>query len=93
MLDAHNASVLSYARLAADDSSRGVAQHVGCDPESGARAQGRGGEWHATDELMANPASITDTGPDHGVTLPPFAAWVAQVGWSPQRRGRRGAGS
>jgi alpha-glucosidase len=80
MLDRGNASVLSYARVAADGTvvvvslnMSGVTRKV----TLGLRAAGVSGSRLTT--LMANPTSITDTGADHDVTLPPFAAWVAQA--------------
>jgi alpha-glucosidase len=80
MLDAKNAGVLSYARVAADGTAvvvslnmSGATQRVAL----GLKAAGVSGSRLTT--LMANPASITDTGADQAVILPPFGAWVAQV--------------
>jgi alpha-glucosidase len=80
MLDAHNASVLSYARVAADGTAVLVSLNMSGVPRNvalGLRTAGVRGSRLTT--LMANPANITDTAADHDVTLPPFAAWVAQV--------------
>jgi alpha-glucosidase len=80
MLDAGNASVLSYARVAADGTRvvvslnmSGVSQKVAL----GLRAAGVSGSRLTT--LLANPTSIPDAAADHDVTLPPYAAWMAQV--------------
>jgi alpha-glucosidase len=80
MLDPGNASVLSYARVAADGTAVVVALNMSAVTHKvtlGLKAAGVSGSRLTT--LMANPAGITDTGADHDVTLPPFAAWVAQV--------------
>jgi alpha-glucosidase len=80
MLDAQNASVLSYARVAADGTAVVVSLNMSAATQKvalGLKTVGVSGSRLTT--LMANPASITDTAADHDVTLPPFAAWVAQV--------------
>ena len=80
MLDAHNPSVLSYARVAADGTAVVVSLNMSGTTQRvalGLKAAGVSGPRLTT--LMANPARITDTGADQAVTLPPFAAWVAQV--------------
>jgi len=80
MLDAGNASVLSYARVAADGTAVVVSLNMSAMTRKvrlGTRAAGVSGSRLTT--LMANPASITDAAADHDVTLPPYAAWVAQV--------------
>ncbi len=80
ILDAGNPSVLSYARVAADGAAvvvslnmSGVTQKVAL----GLKAAGVSGSRLTT--LLANPAGISDGAADHDITLPAYAAWVAQL--------------
>jgi alpha-glucosidase len=80
MLDAGNPSVLSYARVAADGAAvvvslnmSGVTQKVSL----GLKAAGVNGSRLTT--LLANPVGISDGPADHDITLPAYAAWVAQL--------------
>jgi hypothetical protein len=80
MLDAGNPSVLSYARVAADGAAvvvslnmSGVTQKVAL----GLKAAGVSGSRLTT--LLANPVGISDGAADHDITLPAYAAWVAQL--------------
>jgi alpha-glucosidase len=80
MLDAGNPSVLSYARVAADGAAvvvslnmSGVTQKVSL----GLKAAGVNGSRLTT--LLANPVGISDSAADHDITLPAYAAWVAQL--------------
>jgi alpha-glucosidase len=80
MLDPGNPSVLSYARVAADGTAvvvslnmSGVTQRV----LLGLKVAGISGSRLTT--LLANPAGITAGAADHDITLPAYAAWVAQL--------------
>jgi alpha-glucosidase len=80
MLDPGNGSVLSYARVAADGAAVVVALNMSGVTQTvtlGLKAAGVRGSRLTT--LLANPVSLPDAVAGHAVTLPPFAAWVAQV--------------
>jgi alpha-glucosidase len=80
MLDAGNASVLSYARVATDGTAVVVSLNMSGVTQKvllGLKAAGVRGSRLTT--LLANPLGITDGAADRDVVLPPYAAWVAQV--------------
>jgi alpha-glucosidase len=80
MLDRADASVLTYARVTADGDSVLVSLNMSAQPQTvalGLAAAGlRGARLHT---LLANPHFIADAPANQPVTLPPFAAWVAQL--------------
>ncbi|GAC1452722.1 MAG: alpha-amylase family glycosyl hydrolase [Steroidobacteraceae bacterium] len=80
MLDPGNASVFSYARVAADGTAVIVSLNMSGATQKislGLKAAGVTGSRLTT--LLANPAAIVAGAADHEVTLPPYAAWVAQL--------------
>jgi alpha-glucosidase len=80
VLDPSNAGVLSYARVAADGTAVVVSLNMSAVPRTvtlGLKTAGIRGSQLKT--LLASPAGMADTAADHAVTLPPYAAWVAQV--------------
>jgi alpha-glucosidase len=80
MLDAGNRSVLSYARVAADGAAVVVSLNMSAVAQKvslGLKAAGLNGSRLTT--LLANPVGINDGAADHDITLPAYAAWVAQL--------------
>jgi alpha-glucosidase len=80
MLDPTNPNALTYARVAADGAAILVSLNMSPRPQvlsPGLRAAGVGGAHLKS--LLASPAPIPDAAADQAVTLPPFAAWVAEV--------------
>jgi len=80
MLDPRNASVLSYARVAADGAAVVVSLNMSGTTQKvslGLKAAGVAGSRLTT--LLSNPAGIVDGAADRELTLPPYAAWVGQL--------------
>jgi alpha-glucosidase len=80
MLDRANASVLTYARVPADGASVLVSLNMSAQPQTvalGLAAAGLRGTRLRT--LLANPHFIADAPANQPVTLPPYAAWVAEL--------------
>ena len=80
MLDPTNASVLSYARVAADGSAVVVSLNMSPAPQTvslGLAAAGIRGAHLKT--LLASPAPLPDAAAGGSVALQPYAAWVAAV--------------
>jgi alpha-glucosidase len=80
MLDRDNASVLSYARVAATESTVIVALNMSAQPQTvslGLKAAGVRGSHLAT--LLASPAPIAAQAADQPVRLAPFAAWIGEL--------------
>ena len=80
MLDRDNPSVLSYARVAAGGESVLISLNMSAQPQSvalGLAAAGLRGARLRT--LLANPHFIANAPANQPVTLPPFAAWVAEL--------------
>jgi alpha-glucosidase len=80
MLDEHNRSVLSYARVAADGTAVVVALNVSPQTQTlslGTAAAGLHGMRLHT--LLASPRPIPDAAADQPLTLQPFGAWVAEL--------------
>jgi alpha-glucosidase len=82
MLDAGNASVLSYARVADDGKAVIVSLNMSPQTQSvslGLAAAGVPGSHLTT--LLSSPGPPADDGAASGPkTLPPYAAWVAELG-------------
>ena len=80
MLDADNANVLAYARVAADGTAVVVALNMSAQPQTlalGLKEAGvRGARLHT---LLASPAPVPDATPTRPLALAPFAAWVAAL--------------
>jgi len=80
MLDRSNSGVLSYARVAGDGASVLVSLNMTAQPQSVALGLGAAGLRGARlRTLLANPHFIANAPANQAVTLPPFAAWVAEV--------------
>jgi alpha-glucosidase len=80
MLDPDNASVLSYARVAADGKTVIVSLNMSGATQTvslGLKAAGISGSQLTA--LLANPTSVVGGAPDRAITLPPYAAWVGQM--------------
>jgi len=80
MLERDNASVLSYARVAAAGSTVIVALNMSAQPQTvslGLQAEGLRGSHLTT--LLASPSSMAETAADRPLVLPAFAAWVAEL--------------
>jgi len=80
MLDRANASVLSYARVAAAGSTTIVALNMSAQPQTvslGLQAEGLRGSHLTT--LLASPSSVAEPAADRPLVLPAFAAWVAEL--------------
>jgi alpha-glucosidase len=80
MLDRRNKNVLSYARVDAQGKAVVVSLNMSGEPQTISLAlEGSGINGSQVTTLLANPGSIFDHGAAQGVTLPPYAAWVASV--------------
>jgi alpha-glucosidase len=80
MLDADNASVLSYARMAADGDAMLVALNMSAAPRRiEVDLAAAGVECRRLVTLLSSPAGIPDVHAGAALTLPPYAAWVAAV--------------
>jgi len=80
MLERDNASVLSYARVAAAGSTVIVALNMSAQPQTvslGLQAEGLRGSHLTT--LLASPSTMAETAADRPLVLPAFAAWVAEL--------------
>jgi len=79
MLDRTNGSVLSYARVT-DSGSIVVSLNMSARPQTvalGLAAAGVRGTRLRT--LLASPGAIPDVAADERISLPPYAAWVAEL--------------
>jgi alpha-glucosidase len=80
MLDRANASVLSYARVSDDDKAVIVSLNMSPRPQSVslglAHAGVHGAQLHT---LLASSGELPDVEASHSQTLPPYAAWVAEL--------------
>lgn len=80
MLDQANASVLSYARVAADGAAVLVVLNMSADPHSvSLDLPGAGIAVRRVSTLLASPATLSAIHNLRRIQLPPFAAWVATV--------------
>jgi alpha-glucosidase len=80
MLGADNASVLSYARVAADGDAMLVALNMSAAPRRiEVDLAAAGVECRRLVTLLSSPAGIPDVHAGAALTLPPYAAWVAAV--------------
>jgi alpha-glucosidase len=80
MLDGSNPHVLTYARVAPGGETLLVSLNMSAQPQTiplGLGAAGVHGTHLKT--LLASPKPIDAAAADQPVTLPPFAAWVAEV--------------
>jgi alpha-glucosidase len=80
MLDADNADVLSYARVAPDGNSFVVSLNMSARPQSvrlDLATAGLAGSRVRT--LLSSPGDIADSDAGAPLSLPPYAAWVAAV--------------
>jgi alpha-glucosidase len=80
MLDDTNASVLSYARVAADGTAVLVSLNMSPDPQTvslGTAAAGLHGAHLRT--LLSSPAAIAAGGVQQPLRLPPYGAWIAAL--------------
>jgi len=77
MLDAQNANVLSYARVAKDGSAILVALNMSASPQTvSLDVKSAGVRQFALKTLMTNPTSMAPPASASAITLPPYAAWV-----------------
>ena len=81
MLDTANHSVLSYVRTAPDGASPViVSMNMTAKPQTISLDLGPAGiHPNTVKTLLASDPSLIDTSTLHGITLPPFSAWIAQV--------------
>jgi len=80
MLDQANASVLSYARVAADGRAVLVLLNMSADPQIVLLdLPGAGIAVRRVSTLLASPATLSAIHNLRRIQLPPFAAWVAAV--------------
>ena len=78
MLDQQNAHVLSYARVSPNGGATVVSLNMSATPQTiSLDLKTAGVKDSALTTLLASPSLISDSGPAHRITLPPFAAWVA----------------
>jgi len=78
MLDPQNTHVLSYARMSPNGGATVVSLNMSATPQTvSLDLKCAGVKDSALTTLLASPSPISESGPAHRITLPPFAAWVA----------------
>lgn len=77
MLDAQNATVLSYARVARDGRAVLVCLNMSATPQTASLdVKAAGVRDSKLETLMASPATMKHPSNANSIKLPPFAAWV-----------------